>query len=99
MKISISLSLSDHFSQIEDDNGLLNFPKFEAYLRELLQVFVIISLNNKLSCEFCFPTSDHSRDPLKTCAYVHMNNYVRRVKLHRTESKHAPVKLGICSHC
>ena len=30
--------LADHFSQIEDDNGLLNFPKFEAYLRELLQV-------------------------------------------------------------
>ena len=30
--------LLDHFSQIEDDNGLLNFPKFEAYLRELLQV-------------------------------------------------------------
>ena len=29
---------ADHFSQIEDDNGLLNFPKFEAYLRELLQV-------------------------------------------------------------
>lgn len=27
-----------HFSQIEDDNGLLNFPKFEAYLRELLQL-------------------------------------------------------------
>lgn len=27
-----------HFSQIEDDNGVLNFPKFEAYLRELLQL-------------------------------------------------------------
>ncbi|XP_031553860.1 dystrobrevin beta-like [Actinia tenebrosa] len=27
-----------HFSQIEDDNGILNFPKFEAYLRELLQL-------------------------------------------------------------
>ncbi|XP_068700001.1 dystrobrevin beta-like isoform X2 [Montipora foliosa] len=27
-----------HFSQIEDENGLLNFPKFEAYLRELLQL-------------------------------------------------------------
>ena len=41
MKNSFSSSnffLSDHFSQIEDDNGLLNFPKFEAYLRELLQV-------------------------------------------------------------
>ncbi|XP_032220916.1 dystrobrevin beta isoform X2 [Nematostella vectensis] len=27
-----------HFSQIEDNNGMLNFPKFEAYLRELLQL-------------------------------------------------------------
>ncbi|XP_022783503.1 dystrobrevin beta-like isoform X3 [Stylophora pistillata] len=27
-----------HFSQVEDDNGYLNFPKFEAYLRELLQL-------------------------------------------------------------
>ncbi|KXJ14304.1 Dystrobrevin beta [Exaiptasia diaphana] len=27
-----------HFSQIEDDSGILNFPKFEAYLRELLQL-------------------------------------------------------------
>ena len=44
MRLSFSLSPSDHFSQIEDDNGLLNFPKFEAYLRELLQVFVNISL-------------------------------------------------------
>ena len=35
---SSNFFLSDHFSQIEDDNGLLNFPKFEAYLRELLQV-------------------------------------------------------------
>lgn len=32
----------DHFSQIEDDNGLLNFPKFEAYLRELLQVCLLL---------------------------------------------------------
>ena len=32
------LFFADHFSQVEDDNGLLNFPKFEAYLRELLQV-------------------------------------------------------------
>ena len=34
----LTFFLADHFSQIEDDNGLLNFPKFEAYLRELLQV-------------------------------------------------------------
>ena len=32
------IHFSDHFSQIEDDRGYLNFPKFEAYLRELLQV-------------------------------------------------------------
>ena len=35
----------DHFSQIEDDNGLLNFPKFEAYLRELLQVCLYLQLD------------------------------------------------------
>ena len=34
----------DHFSQVEDDNGLLNFPKFEAYLRELLQVCLSLNL-------------------------------------------------------
>ena len=37
-QLFIFFFLADHFSQIEDDNGLLNFPKFEAYLRELLQV-------------------------------------------------------------
>ena len=36
----------DHFSQIEDDSGLLNFPKFEAYLRELLQVCLSFQLHD-----------------------------------------------------
>lgn len=40
----------DHFSQIEDDNGILNFPKFEAYLRELLQVIKqCVLLDGKLA--------------------------------------------------
>ncbi|XP_015776507.1 PREDICTED: dystrobrevin beta-like [Acropora digitifera] len=49
-----------HFSQIEDDNGLLNFPKFEAYLRELLQIsglFVkdhIFFLSLRYKCLHCY---------------------------------------------
>ena len=34
----------DQYSQIEDDSGLLNFPKFEAYLRELLQVCCLVHI-------------------------------------------------------
>ena len=42
--LNLGLFCLDAFSQVEDDNGFLNFPKFEAYLKELLQVCSVLQV-------------------------------------------------------